>query len=266
MKNLREWRHILDKLTKSDSDYSLAKVLNQVYLCLDSGQPSFSDFLDPQRCAGAMRVLEPLVAREFPLANEGGYPDAERKMLGFGFAHNGDAPFDFPITGILLEYDTKFSALSHRDVLGAVLGLGLSRDAVGDVVFRSNDAVVFVKSQITDFLLCNLHKVGRASVATSMLPDDTMLFPLNNRLPERIICASMRLDAILSASFRVSRGDAAGLIRSGKALVNWQIAQSPAKNISQGDMLTLRRYGRVQIDEISGKSRKDRFLINITRF
>ena len=268
MKNLRELRHILDKLTKSDSDYSSAKVLNQVYLCLDSGQPTFSDFLDPQRRNAIQHALKPLATHGFLVTEEGGYPNAERKMLGLALAHtlDSDAPPAFPIVGILLEHDPKFGALSHRDILGAVLGLGLSRDVVGDVIFRPNDSIVFIKSQIADFILCNLHKIGRVTVSAIVLPADTMLFPLDNKMIERITCASMRLDAILSAAFKLSRGDVATLVKSGKAHINWQIAQSPAKIVTQGDMLTLRRHGRVQIKEICGKSRKDRFIIDIIRY
>ena len=263
MKNFRELRHILDKLTKSDSDYSFAKVLNQVYLCLDSGQATFTDFLDPQRRGFVRQTLKPLAERGFLIAENGGYPEAERMLLGF--AYEGDSPA-FPISGVLLEYDKKYATPAHRDILGGVLGLGLSRDVIGDVIFRPDDAIVFIKSQIVDFVLCNLHKVGRISVTTSILPAETMLFPLNNKQTERIISASMRLDAVLAAAFNLSRAEVAGLVKSGKSQVNWQAALSPAKAVGQGDMLTLRRHGRVQINEISGKSRKDRFLIDITRY
>ena len=263
-KKLHEFSKFLDKMHKSDSDYSFAKVLNQVYLCFESDIPRFTEFLDPGRCQYAMANLTSLEKFGIMTLADGGYPDAERKMLGF-FSESG-GPTNFPISKISVEYETKYADLSHSDFLGAILGLGLDRNVIGDIVMLPQSAVILADSRLEDFLLSGLHKVGRATVSAGLLPHDAYFYGLDNRVKDRLICTSLRLDNVLAVAFKLSRGDAAALVKSGKAFVNWQEANSPAKTVKEGDMLTLRKYGRVQIAEVVGKSRKEHFLIDIVRF
>ena len=263
-KKMHELSRFLDKIYKSDSDYSFAKVLDQVYLCLESGMPAFTEFLDPMRRQYAQTNLKGLDKFDIVMTEDGGYPDAERKMLGFIME---DAKLtDYPIAKILVEYDAKHARPVHSDFLGAVLGLGLDRSVIGDIVMLPSSTVIMAESHIADFLLGSLHKVGKIGVSTSRLPDGAHFFGLDNRVTDRLICASLRLDNVLAATFGLSRGEAANLAKSGKALINWQEANSASKTVKEGDMLTLRKFGRIQIAEIVGKSRKDHFLIDIIRF
>ena len=264
LKNVDEMFRFLDKIVKSDSDYSLAKVLNQVYLCVETEKPGFTDFLDPGRRQTALHVLGPLARHGMFMAEEGGYPEAERKVLGFGARELG--PGDFPISRLKLEYDARYGAISHRDVLGALLNLGLSRDVVGDVVILAEGAVVLVEEGSRDFVLNGLSRVGCAAVGVEALPADAVFFGLDNRVVDRIVCASLRLDAVLAAAFKLSRARAAALVKSGKGFVNWREERSASKQVKEGDVLTLRRFGRVKVQGFGGKSRKERYLIDITRY
>jgi len=263
-KKLHELSRYLDKMHKSDSDYSFAKVLDQVYLCLESEMPKFTEFLDPVRCQYALANLTGLDRYGIVVNVDGGYDDAERKMLGFA-PENIDF-LGFPISKILVEYEIKHASPTHSDFLGSILGLGLDRSVIGDIVMLPASAVIMAETRIMDFLLSGLHKVGRTAVSTSVLQDDAHFFGLDNRVKDRLICASMRLDNILAATFKLSRSDAASLVKSGKAFINWHETSSPAKVVKEGDMLTLRKYGRIQIAEVVGKSRKDHFLIDIIRY
>ncbi|MCL2573026.1 MAG: YlmH/Sll1252 family protein [Defluviitaleaceae bacterium] len=263
-KKLHELSRFLGKLHKSDSDYAFAKVLDQVYLCLESGIPQFTNFLDPLRLNFAQNSLRELDKFGIDVLVNGGYNGAERKILGFFPEHEGNA--GFPIAKILIQYEAKYANLTHSDFLGAILGLGLDRSVIGDVVILPTSAVILAEAHISDFLLSNLHKVGKTSVSTRCLADDEHFFGMDNRVRDRLICSSPRLDNVLAVAFKLSRSDAASLIKSGKAFINWQEANSPTKTIKEGDMLTLRKHGRVQIVEFAGKSKKDYFLIDIIRF
>ena len=263
-KKTHELSRFLDKMNKSGSDYSFAKVLNQVYLCSESGLPKFSEFLNPQRLQYMQTSLTGLEKFGIIMTVNGGHPHAERNMLGF--ASENIEPSDFPITKILIEYEVKHAKPEHSDFLGAILGLGLDRSVIGDIVLLPDSAVIMAESRIEDFLLSSLCKVGKTSVSVSLLSDDVHIYGLDNRVKDRLICASLKLDSLLASAFKLSRGDAAALVRSGKAFVNWQEVSSPAKTVKDGDMLTLRKHGRVRILEVVGKSRKDHFLIDIIRF
>ena len=263
-KKSHDLSQFLDKMHKSDSDYSFGKVLDQVYLCFETRAPKFTEFLDPRRCQYAKTKLKCLENFGITIIEDGGYPEAERKMLGF--APEGLRHTNFPIAKILAEYDAKHASPTHSDFLGAILGLGLDRSVIGDIVLLPASAVIITETRIEDFLLSSLHKVGKRAVSVNRLTDDTYFYGLDNRVHDRLICASLRLDNVLAAAFKLSRGDSAALVKSGKAFINWQEANSPAKAVKEGDMLTLRKHGRVQISEVVGKSRKDHFMINIIRF
>jgi RNA-binding protein YlmH len=263
-KKLHDLSRFLDEMHKSDSDYSFGKVLDQVYLCFETRVPKFTEFLDPRRCQYAKANLVGLEKFGITMTEEGGYPRAERKMLGF--VPEGAGYTKCPIGKILVEYEAKHANLTHSDFLGAILGLGLDRSVIGDIVLLPASAVIMIEARIQDFLLSNFYKVGKTAVSVSRLADEAHFFGLDNRVRDRLICASLRLDNVLAASFKLSRGDSAALVKSGKAFVNWQETSSPAKIVKEGDMLTLRKYGRVQIAEVVGKSRKDHFLIDIIRF
>ena len=263
-KNLQEISRFLDKITKLDSHFFLSKAADRVYLCFETKKPTFTEFLDPARQNLIKTALSSLTEYGIGMAENGGYDDAERRMLGFW---QKDADFaQFPIKRVSLKYDAKYGSPAHKDILGAVLGLGLDRSVIGDIVMLVDSAVIIADAKIADFLADNLFKVGKISVFARILDDDDVFFGLDNRLPDRITCASMRLDAVLAAAFSISRNETAAMIKSGKAFINWQEENSAAKAVKPGDMLTLRRYGRLRVVDIGGKSKKDRFVVEILRF
>ena len=261
---MQELYSFLNKIAKSDSDYFFAKAMDQIYLCIESNAPRFTEFLDPVRRDYIHRNLGNITKYGIFLEEDGGYPEAERKMLGFSTGRLSST--DFPIARIRLDFDTKHATLTHGDFLGALMGLGLDRSALGDIVLAHGYAVAVVSIQIEDFVLQNLFKVGKIAVSAGALARDDYFFGKDDRVNDSIICSSLRLDSVLAAAFRLSRSEVAAMVKSGKVFINWQEASSGVKPVKEGDMLTLRRFGRIQIKEFAGKSKKGHFFINILRF
>ncbi|MPN20119.1 hypothetical protein SDC9_167496 [bioreactor metagenome] len=78
--------------------------------------------------------------------------------------------------------------------------------------------------------------------------------------------SSLRLDSVLSAGFRISRGKASSLIEAGRAEVNWQECRKGDRQLSQGDCITARGFGKFTLDEVGGLSKKGRVNIVIRRY
>jgi len=264
MKNMQEIRHYLDKISKSDSDYLMPKIVDQVYLCADSEKPGFSEFLDPMRLQNAKRRLAGLGKLGIMMEEYGGYTQAERKKLGFGFETL--AAENFPISKIKLTYDVRYRTLTHPEFLGTIVGLGVDRAVIGDIVPLKDSWIIIIEPHLADFLHTNLQKVGKIPVTTEILPNDYEFFGLDNRVKETITCSSLKLVKILSATFNLSRQHTCDLIKSRKAFVNWNVEDRPSCLVKAGDMITLRSRGKIQITEILGKSRKDNFIIEIVRY
>jgi len=239
----------LDNLFKNTDDKLLfAKVLDKLK------QRTFTDFLDPMRCASFMQALERIKGNVI-VSVSGGYKDAERKMIGF------DAD-EFPITPIKVMYNQKFSKPpSHRDYLGSVLGLGLDRGKIGDICLTGDGAVVYVCESVVPFLLENLTTVGRTAIKVSIA--ETSHQTERTGISKRVTVASMRLDAILSTAFNLSRGKAATLIEAEKVLVNWKLAKK-TQPLNIGDKITVRGMGRISIDNECGSTKKDRTVLEVT--
>lgn len=153
-------------------------------------------------------------------------------------------------------------ALSHSDYLGALMGLGLKRTVIGDILVREDGADIIVLTDIADFLMNTFASAGRSHLSLERLPIEAL------RLPERTVTeihdtvASLRLDALLAAAFRLPRGKAADAIRQGLVFVDHLEATKADMPIEEGAELVIRHKGKVRLAEVGGRSRKDR--INVT--
>lgn len=196
----------------------------------------------------------------------GGYPGAERKLLGFAPAYSDETFTEdaFPIVPLTITYRGRFSRqLTHRDFLGSVLGLSLDRGKIGDIRIGTDGAIMYVAEEVADFITENLLEVGRTTVTAAR---DIELPGIETPgTQKRITAASLRLDAVISEAFHISRGKAAAFIEAEKVFVNWAIGKK-TRQLAQGDIVTIRQVGRLRLDDISGPTKKDRIALVITLF
>ena len=134
-----------------------------------------------------------------------------------------------------------FDPASHRDFLGAILGTGIVRDKVGDlIVLGERGAQVIVAPEMAEFLTMNLTQVRSAAVKVT--PID--LSELKIREPKKkemtTVEASLRLDAVASAGFGMSRSKMADLIASGDVRVNWKEITQASYSVKTGDLVAIR--------------------------
>lgn len=253
-------RNILKLVFDDEEKLALAKVVDKANTAIKTYHCEFSGFMDPYKAYKFKSLLS--AERDVKIVLYGGYPMSERLKLGF-FTEYEEVSFDeFPITAIEVKYNSGFSSgLTHRDFLGSVLGLGITREKVGDIILENDRAVVFADSDISDYICINLEKVKRTTVKCKILesykPKETEI------VEKKFTVASLRLDAVCGHAFNLSRGKAADLIKGEKAYLNWKNETSVSKSVSENDIITLRGYGRIKIIEIIGTTKKDRILINV---
>jgi len=246
---------------KSPDDKLLfAKVIDKYISTQKKQVPTHTDFIDPVRCAAFIQTLERL-RLDASIVSYGGYENAERKIITF-FPEQGKESPPLFIVPIAITYNEKFSkAPTHRDYLGAVLGLGLDRGKIGDIRLADTGAVLYVLEEVSHFIAENLNQVGRVTVKTKAHQELDKLE--NTGRIKRITVPSMRLDAVLSSALNLSRGKAATLIESEKVFVNWKQAKK-THTIAVGDAITVRGMGRFSIDSLGGNTKKDRIVLEIT--
>lgn len=218
--------------------------------------PHFIGFLDERQTA--------LVRTRLPKYNPsyffyGGHDDAERVLLGV-FPEGEEPTLDrFPLTALAFCYGTTVT-LSHRDVLGSLLGCGITREKVGDILCGEDRAVVFVQEELAAFVAQNVRKIGNVGVK--------VICPYEGELPvfhrfEAIsgTVASPRLDAVLKVLLGVSREQAADRIRDALVQVDHTVVQSASYTVRAGQILSVRGSGRFVIDDLSQQTKKGRLVL-----
>ena len=180
----------------------------------------------------------------------GAAADAERAVVGLW--QPGCAPEEAPIAVVSIAWDGRYAAPQHRDVLGACLGLGLQRETLGDIRLEGDCAYVAATPAIADYLIENLHEVGRAKVSLRATTESS-LRPSGRR--EVVNVPSLRLDAVLAQTLHLSRARAQTLIRGGAVQKNWQITDRTDAEIAQGDVLSIRGSGRIRVHSVQGEQK-----------
>lgn len=222
-----------------------------------------SGFLDPygQDIAETIAANFPSVRVDF----SGGYRGAERQRAIFADRDFKGSP-QYEIAVVKAAWKEGFVRLSHRDVLGAVMGLGIERDAVGDIIATGEFAKIIADKKMADYIVQNLMQIGAAGVSCS-LDDLSSIAPKEERIKEiKATVASMRIDAVAAAGFGSSRSRAAADIAADKLKINWQSAKNAAQTVKEGDVLSMRGRGRLEVAEVKGLTKKGRISVVLKRY
>mgnify|MGYP001347472213 CR=1 FL=1 len=224
-----------------------------------------TDFLDPRQAF----ILSALANRydAVQVTYEGGYADAERKRALVMPDYRDSSAEDAGVS--LLEItsdDAKFGQLDHGDFLGAILGLGIKRDKLGDILPSEDRCHVLVASEIIDYVNANLRQVHRVNVFTSILPLDKIAVTPVHLDEMTFTVASMRLDAIVGDVFKLSRAKALQPIQAGHCKLNWKPETNPAKELREGDVVSLKGYGRFKILAVEGETKKGRIRVKAGKY
>ncbi len=258
-------QNLLKNINEPDEKLIFSKVFDRACYCIKNFEPAFTEFLDPYKISTILSLIGN--GYDFNVQVFGGFRDAERQKIGFfpEFMLPGD--YTFPISTIEITYNLQFSKkLTHRDFLGSLIGLGIVRGKIGDILLTDDKVYAFVDNDIADFINVNLERVGHTKVKTRVVSVDDIKLNDEVEVLKNITVSSLRLDTVLSGVFNVSRGKVSELIKGEKAFVNWSLCTSTSKVVSEGDVITLRGYGRMKVIEFMGKTKKDKFLISMRKF
>ena len=197
---------------------------------------------------------------KIPHTLRGVFEEAERKVLILGTEENTEEDFLD-----ILEI-TSNEKLSHREILGSILGLGIKREVVGDISIEENKANVIVLKDISKYIIQNLDKVGREKVKIKKITKEEII-EIRPKYDEfNTTVASLRLDAIISACYGVARGVSTKLIEAEKVNINYVMTTNDSKTIKQGDLISVRGFGRFTVEEIVGETRKGRIRVTIKKY
>lgn len=236
------------------------------------GEVGVSAFFSPKELYYARAFLQ---RRGSAFVEFGGYRDAERKRIyvlpdymdGVREAEEL-ADFGAEIGICALEVrGSGFCKLSHRDFMGAVLGLGLERSVIGDIVLTDDDtAVILCDSTIAPFLETSLESVGKDRVKVSKVALDGDFAPERRYAQINDTVASARLDCVVGALCSLSREKARQAVIDGAVEVDYETWERPDKDVTPVCLVSVRGFGKFRVLSLNDKTKKGRFRLEAQKF
>ena len=159
-----------------------------------------------------------------------------------------------------------FRSLTHRDFLGSVLGLGLERDALGDLaVQNAHEAVLFCPKKLLPFLCDQLEKVATDTVKCMPYTPDERFTDGRRYQPISDTVASERLDCVVAALCNFSRDAAQNAVRAGLVEVEFEPMERVDYLLSAPCTISVRGQGRFVLRSFDGETRKGRVRLRADR-
>lgn len=213
---------------------------------------------------GEERAMAVHAAREARVAAsfDGGWPDAERVQVCF---HPAWAEAEFTAVWLEIRWAAKFAHVEHRDLLGSLMALGMDRAFFGDLIALEDRAYLLALPEVAARLPVEWDKAGNVPIKVKLLEEAPAIEPPKGE-NLRDTVASLRLDCILSAGMKTSRGRAAEIIRTGAVAVDHMPEERTDRLLTAGQLLSIRGFGRIRVKEVGSPTRKDRLPVTLEVF
>ncbi|KAG6637316.1 hypothetical protein CIPAW_11G170200 [Carya illinoinensis] len=243
-----------------------------------------TNFLTPPVLKESMLTLEKLA--DIRAVAQGGYPQAERCRISIG---HPDLLTNYPdvVAALSVTGNFAFQPCSHGDYLGAILGTGIAREKLGDIILQEEKgAQILIVPELVDFVISSLDKVGNVSVSCTKIPLISLDYEPPRTQSFKTVEASLRVDALGSAGFKISRSKLVDSIRfigslcgwlhwvavmfldsrsKGEVRVNWSPVSKNNTILRTGDVVSVSGRGRLKVGEIK-TTRKGKFEVELIRY
>ncbi|WP_459499781.1 YlmH family RNA-binding protein [Bacillus sp. C1] len=222
-------------------------------------QVKLTDFLDPRQ----QQIVAMIVGNQgdATLWFYGAAPKAERKRALIYPSYLNVNEEEFQVEVLEIDYPSKFYVLEHRQILGAFMSLGLTREKCGDILLQENRAQIIVAKEIVSYIEMNLQSIGKMKVSLSSVQANKVLRLQEEWREQSGTVSSLRLDVLLAEMLHISRQKVQPLIKNGLVKVNWKTVEQIAYECFPGDVFSVRGYGRSKLFSVEGKTKRDKWRV-----
>jgi photosystem II S4 domain protein len=253
-----------DLLKLAENRDTVARAIDLAESAIKTWEMTVTDFLSPPELAEITGIFGRLT--EIQLFPWGGYPQAERQRIGICRSELALDQTAVPLMAVQIAGNFLFDSATHRDFLGSMLGAGIVREKTGDLIVSGDrGAQAIIVPELLDYLTAALTQVR--SVPVKVKPIEFSELRIREPKKKEMVTteASLRLDAIASAGFGMSRSKMVDLVSGGDVRVNWKDVSQPSFQLKAGDLVAIRGKGRLEVGEVA-ITKKERYRINLTRY
>ncbi|ARJ27650.1 RNA-binding protein [Staphylococcus lugdunensis] len=219
--------------------------------------PVLTNFLDPR----GQYILSVIVGsyEDIQVAFNGGlYAERQRAIIAPSYYE--PRVEDFELCCLEIDYPEKFVTLQHQHVLGTLMSLGIEREQVGDIHVAQRIQFVLTR-QLESYIMMELTRIKGATIKLNSIPLQDMIQSEENWKIQHTTVSAMRLDVVLKDMIHKSRSIAKQLIEKKRVKVNHTIVEASDFQLEPNDLLSIQGYGRAQLLEIGGRTKKDKYYI-----
>ena len=252
------------KVAQTPEDNMLfARIYDRLSAAEQKNIPAVTQFLSPREQVLTRQMMVPMELTFF-----GGTADAERAVcckLPDYLSEQWLFGEESPVAAVRATYFER-DELTHRDILGGLMGIGIKRETVGDIYVSAGQCDFFVTKEILPYVLDNFLTAGRTKLHLQQIPLDLVQVPQVQVRQMKDTVSSLRLDSVLGSGFGLARGKASDVIAAGKVSVNDLPCLKADKVLAQGDKITVRGFGKLILAQVGGRTKKDRISIILERY
>ena len=194
-------------------------------------------------------------------SSDGGIINADRKR--FIIHPDGYDNLKFKIAIYEIVYNGKFYEISHRQILGSLMSLGIKRECIGDIIIDDSGAYMAITEEIAPFIEGELHFIGRCPI--ELKRTDKMIINEPKYEDKTHFLASLRLDVVIASAYNLSRKEALEIIKDGLVFINQINILNPTQIAKENDIISVRHKGKLKISSIGGTTKSGRIMVVISK-
>lgn len=249
------------QIFKDSDEYMISNLWNDIELAEEIEVPIFTkEFYPPN----IWSFLEKNNINGLKFICKGLNSYSEKKLVMIAPKDYDVSFMEFPLVYFKINGENKFRELLHKDFLGTIMSLGIKREIMGDLIVKNNICFGVIIDEKYGIINKEITKIGNVPVKIEEI--------LQNEIPEsefkieNHLLSSLRIDSFVSAVTGLSRQKSVEEIEKGNVLLNYNLEKNKSTEIKEGDILTIKKYGKFKFYEIKGESKKNKIRINVKKF
>lgn len=244
-------------MTEKKDTFLLSRITDA---CCKNFKPQFFDFYDE---VFQQKIADTIKHSGVPYLFFGGHPDAERKMLCIYPDYLSSEDLEWPIFAIEFE---KVMPIDHRNVLGELMHLGITRESIGDIDVGDEKVQIIMHQRLQEFMWINFNQIKGREIRTTIKTSQQIESFEKNYKRLSVVVASNRIDGIINKIWGFSRQNSLVLIKQGKLRVNYVEIYKNDFRLKSGDILSLRGKGKAKIISMDERTKKGNIRLEVDRY